>query len=800
MAYSTASVTFCKTLNPTDTQTPLTFSSERKINYTIYAFAKGTDLNNPQWEITSNSSWLRIVIKTTDSNGLPFVMTYGGVEYNYAVIAISVSQNLDTDRIGTITATAMGTNGNRSPQKVLGVTQQGEGGEIVVVPERLWISDSDVIQNYNIKATFEGQKYYTFTVSYEGCDKTTLASTKDSGLDVQIFSATATDSSATVTVAPMNDNTDFSTKTYNFSISITSNTGKWLYVNCTLEQAPMAEGKDDTAYIMFQNPYFSTTYTEKGKVAYTHIEVPYYISYINPTSIRLTNQSPSIVSNYSSQTTTISSTSIPTPQLNSGTDYSGGRGILMIGFNVNNLNLPRQATLTLSAPSMINPQRTVTAVLHITQSGRPNDNINLRESELTVDAKKNTKYVTYSRGSGDVVIDSVVCDAEDSDWLSIVREDNLNRFIVTIEANQNSQQRIGQITIQSHLVGETLYSYEILTVKQIGVIGDNEHPIWKDNYIKIYTDKLFVDYKFKIDGNDVYVGRAFTKDGVATIKTNDILKNYMEESLNFDDEMLQFGQGGYIKADMYLSDDEWLGEYFYQSVITYNDWSYDEFDGYGFKYPISNVLDRRQYFTYTVFDSLNTTNGTNAHIIKQMADGSTETYNLKITNSIETITQPLYNLNKLSYYYSNEYYTDVQHDAIVDVTCNDYCLYYKNKRGGWDSCLFNDAGKQIDKIAINKFQRDVDAGTTDHGTVHFQKDITRTWQLKSGRLNDEQSKIFSEHLMTTNKAYLHIFATNEIVPVNITDTTVNHLTRANNSRKVATYTLNVEDSHLHFLR
>lgn len=782
MAVSSARVWFTKTENPNDTLTPITLSSGLTL-HTLFVFAQGADNTNPQFDINSSVDWMKLNVFS------PQTITSGGVEYVYVRVTITAQKNIGTTLYGNITATATDSRGLKSPVATTLITKQGEQGDTPIVQRYFYIPDNEVIVNNKINATYDGGKFYTFEVKYSGYDKDTLEGMGDAGVDVQILSKY--DNYAVVTVALQYDNTGYNSITYQFSLGIKPKTStEWKYIYVDIVQEGMTKDLDDTAYIQFGNPYYSTDYTEKGKAANPHIQIPYFIGYVHPTAVTLNSKS-AFVYNYQSDTATTASYSIQTPRLNNVGDYSSGYGYIYIGIDANNTNLKRDGYITLKAQSMISGNE-ITGTLYLSQDPRPSDIISLETDELILPAKQNSKIVSYTKGSTGVIVDSVVVSS--AVWMSVVSEPNINRFTLTVRENTDPQQRKGMVTITSHLNGETTRIQTILNVTQVGIIAENELPIWKDNYISIESDKLYVDYKFKIGNKDVYVGRAFTKDGVAVIKTNDILVNFMEESLHFNDGTIWFNQGGYVTADIFLSNDDWNSEYYYNTIVTYNDWSYRSFEKYGFTYPISDVLDKRQFCTLTVFDSLLTNGGTTVKFLKRMIDGTTESYGLNVSNEMKTVVSSLYDVNKISYGWLNNLAPAINREYKVEMTCNEYCLYYKNKVGGWDSCLFSNVGKQIDKIKINSYQGDVNAGSIDFGTTHYQKDLTRTWQLKSGRLTDAQSKIFSEHLLSTNKAYLHIFETDEIVPVNITDTTINHLTRANNSRKTVIYTINVEDS------
>ena len=196
------------------------------------------------------------------------------------------------------------------------------------------------------------------------------------------------------------------------------------------------------------------------------------------------------------------------------------------------------------------------------------------------------------------------------------------------------------------------------------------------------------------------------------------------------------------------------------------------------------------------------------------ASGTTlETYNFLLDWSYEntpltgtvTLTEPIngHGTNGMlfmnsTWSNSNQYVTTsirVSPGSSYDTThCGDFALYYLSTKGGWCSFLFEGSATQTDKY--KRYDISVPFNNT---TLEFQKktyhnEITTTYQLKTGKLKDDEAANLAKNLIGTNKAYLHNLKTGEIMPVLSTDGTAVYKTYKNQGRKIVSYVVNVECS------
>lgn len=131
----------------------------------------------------------------------------------------------------------------------------------------------------------------------------------------------------------------------------------------------------------------------------------------------------------------------------------------------------------------------------------------------------------------------------------------------------------------------------------------------------------------------------------------------------------------------------------------------------------------------------------------------------------------------------------LQFDAVD--TCYEYCLYYVNAFGGWDSLLIKGNTLKTDNITSNYYTKGYNNTTLEFGKAKYLNEITTTYRLHTDWFNDdEQSRL--HHLLESNEVYLHNLVTGKIEPVNITNKTVEYKTFANNGRKKWNNTIDVE--------
>lgn len=124
-------------------------------------------------------------------------------------------------------------------------------------------------------------------------------------------------------------------------------------------------------------------------------------------------------------------------------------------------------------------------------------------------------------------------------------------------------------------------------------------------------------------------------------------------------------------------------------------------------------------------------------------------------------------------------------------TCYEYCLYYVNAYGGWDSLLIKGNVMKTDNINSNLYTKGYNNTTLEFGKVKYLNEINTTYRLHTDWFNDdEQSRL--HHLLGSNEVYLHNLVTGKIEPVIITNKTVEYKTYTNNGKKKWNNTIDVE--------
>ena len=131
------------------------------------------------------------------------------------------------------------------------------------------------------------------------------------------------------------------------------------------------------------------------------------------------------------------------------------------------------------------------------------------------------------------------------------------------------------------------------------------------------------------------------------------------------------------------------------------------------------------------------------------------------------------------------------------VICTPYrwALYYVNAIGGWDHIILRGGVRETDE-----FERQYTAihrnylsfREVPHGRDYLVQQ-TRTWELNTGYLSDEESRLFSVHVLGTPLAYLYDMHASLFLPVRIMDTSSDaERTIVTNSRRPVSYTLTVQ--------
>ena len=131
--------------------------------------------------------------------------------------------------------------------------------------------------------------------------------------------------------------------------------------------------------------------------------------------------------------------------------------------------------------------------------------------------------------------------------------------------------------------------------------------------------------------------------------------------------------------------------------------------------------------------------------------------------------------------------------------CGEYAVYYLNRNGGWDSFLIE--GKVVEKDNYSRNSFESKPSINDYWkreTKQFINQISHTYELNTNWLTDKQSKILAYHLLSSNNVYLHDLSNDNIIPINIIDTSIEYK-NFTNERKLISYKISCRESNKHII-
>ena len=324
-------------------------------------------------------------------------------------------------------------------------------------------------------------------------------------------------------------------------------------------------------------------------------------------------------------------------------------------------------------------------------------------------------------------------------------------------------------------------------------------PVWQDVY---YTNPDMQQLTYDIYDGDtiIYRGRSIAEpnmDGI-NFKINGICSSYLNSHLP------EGIKEGYFALNNYSKQFDIKGNNTNNVYTTLG--SYKLHNSYAYQ-PTPNVflcdpikrdrkyeyrfdIDRRQYFITSIFNTSNENISFDYYTI-----GEEITATKQFTAIVDNTTQYLI-IDRENYQDNRVQFLRIISPKgnivanIVD-TCYEYCLYYVNAYGGWDSLLVDGNVKKVDKIESKYYNRAYNNNTTEFEKKKFTNVITPQYTLHTGWFNDdEQSRLY--HLLESTEVYLHNLVTDKIEPVNITNTQCEYKTFTNNGRKKFNNTINVE--------
>lgn len=278
-----------------------------------------------------------------------------------------------------------------------------------------------------------------------------------------------------------------------------------------------------------------------------------------------------------------------------------------------------------------------------------------------------------------------------------------------------------------------------------------KRPIWQDTY---YTSTAYtvLDYALQIDGQStIYTGRAYQRPGGngVSINISKICQDYIKDS--------------------------------------FRDVDFRDYTGSTYEHP----------YSYVEFNLINVQNGTELGTYGFVYDWSYEGWD----GNNRTVSNPINGRTMTGMYSFNSNFNGTVSGITTQVgtvltgnSCGEIALYYKNRKGGWDSFLIEGTWTKKDEYTKYTYNRSFNNNTLEfeNGTYHSQ--IVTSYVLNTGWLNDQQSDNLAFNLLSSNEVYLHNLCTDKVYPVVIKDNTATYKTYRNNSRKLVNYQLNVEES------
>lgn len=275
-------------------------------------------------------------------------------------------------------------------------------------------------------------------------------------------------------------------------------------------------------------------------------------------------------------------------------------------------------------------------------------------------------------------------------------------------------------------------------------------PIWQDIY---YTSTTYTMLEYVINRTDqtvIYAGRAYQRPGGTGISINisKICQDYLKDTFDGVDFRNLTGTT-YVHPEAYVEFELRTrnGGTLLASYGFVYDWSYEGWNGSA--RTLSNPINDHTVTGMYTFNTSCSSAGTVSTAIGKVATGN---------------------------------------------SCGDVALYYKNRKGGWESFLIEGTVTKKDEYTKYTYNRSFNNNTLqfENGTYHSQ--IITNYVLNTGWLSDQESDNLAFNLLSSNEVYLHNLCEDKVYPVVIKDNSATYKTYKNNSRKLVNYQINVEES------
>lgn len=336
----------------------------------------------------------------------------------------------------------------------------------------------------------------------------------------------------------------------------------------------------------------------------------------------------------------------------------------------------------------------------------------------------------------------------DVDWITDIWTDGEDEEIgCYVEPNYGLAPRTGTITVVgTDTIGRT-HTCTIVINQDWNV----RYPIWQDVYFTGATDTL--DYYILMDTGTasreiIYQGRAYLQPNQSRVKINisKICQNYLSNNIEDGNSIRNLDNVNVNSMKVFAiynaSGDTQLKAYRYVY-----DWSYGDLS-------VDGIL----------------TKPINGHADSRM---------VKLGTSVES-----------SLYYRNHPIPSIYTSGY----CGDYAIYYLQRNGGWAAFLIEGNSKKTDRYEKYSYNMAFDNNKAMFEESTYHNQITAEWQLSTGWLTDEQAENLAFNLIPSNRVFLHDLKNDKIIPVIVSNDSIDYKTFKNTGRQLVRYDITLTES------
>lgn len=377
-------------------------------------------------------------------------------------------------------------------------------------------------------------------------------------------------------------------------------------------------------------------------------------------------------------------------------------------------------------------------------------------------------YVGHTSGSTTTTMEASWQGEYDSDFHTYYWEENIDHFTLSADVDwitniwtDGEDEEIGCYVDPNYGLAPRTGTITVVGTDTIGrthtctiVINQGwnvRYPIWQDVYFTGATDTL--DYYILMDTGSasreiIYQGRAYLQPNQSRVKINisKICQNYLSNNIEDGNSIRNLDKVNVNSMKVFAifnaSGDTQLKAYRYVY-----DWSYGDLS-------VDGIL----------------TNPINGHADSRM---------VKLGTSVEP-----------SLYYRNHSIPSLYTSGY----CGDYAIYYLQRNGGWAAFLIEGNSKKTDRYEKYSYNMAFDNNKAMFEESTYHNQITAEWQLSTGWLTDEQAENLAFNLIPSNRVFLHDLKNDKIIPVIVSNDSIDYKTFKNTGRQLVRYDITLTES------